>query len=258
MTQFINKKSIKILLRSLLVILLIYTIAIPVWPMFWANYYSPTKPPANLGIIYNKSNSGTLTSNPKSIFRSVVIGDSTALGQGTDSVKKSFGYQYLESKKELKNQNWSFENRAISGAKISEVLERQMDFEPVDLVMVSIGANDVTGNTKPTDFEKSAINLANKLKTQAKQVIWLNLPDFVTSPILLPPLNYYLSQKERELNKILENIVPKAGYQLVDVYNQAREPYAKEPDLHFGADKYHPSELGYAVWVKIIQRKLEA
>ena len=245
-------KTYQPILKILIISIVIYGLIVIVWPLFWARLYSPTKPPISPGVIYNFPNP-----NQKSIFRAVVIGDSTALGQGSDDVKKSFGYQYLLTKLELKTQNWSFENRAVSGVKIAEVLDNQLGFEPVDLVMISIGANDITGLTKPEEFRKSVKMLIGRLKTLAKQVIWLNIPDFVTSPILLLPLNYILSQRELELNAILKNIVPKASYQLIDVYNEAREPFAKDPKLHFGVDGYHPSAAGYGVWVGVIQKNVK-
>ena len=250
--HLLKPKSLDIL-KSLFVIIFLYTLVVLIWPFFWGNYYSPTLPPTNPGIIYNKS----LFPSQKSIFRAVVLGDSTALGQGTDSVKKSFGYQYLLTRPNLKDQNWSFENKAISGVKIAEVLERQLDFEPVELVMVSVGANDITGNTKSSDFKSSVDKLAYKLQSKAKQVIWLNIPDFVTSPILLPPLNYILSEREHELNEIINNAATKSGYQIVDVYNKAREPFANYPEKNFGVDKYHPSAAGYAVWVEVINQTLK-
>ncbi len=232
-------------------IIVIYTLAIPIWPMFWASYYSPTFPPSNPGVINHITHP-----DQKSIFRVVVIGDSTAIGQGTNSVLESFGYQYLLANSSLKNQNWSFENRAKSGVKINYVIDQQLDFEPVDLVMVSIGANDVTGGTKSAEFRASAEDLAKKLKSLSKQVIWLNIPDFVTSPILLPPLNYILSSRAKTINQILDSVVPQAGHQLIDVYNGAREPFKRDPDRFFGADKYHPSVYGYGVWAKVIEKTL--
>ncbi|MBC7472301.1 MAG: hypothetical protein H7196_03530 [candidate division SR1 bacterium] len=252
MIHLLKPKFPQIILKSSLAITLLYILAIFIWPMFWANYYSPTFPPRNPGVIYN-----TPYTNQKSIFRAVVIGDSTALGQGTNSVEKSFGYQYLLTNPDLKYQNWSFENRAISGVKISEVIKHQLDFEPVDLVMVSIGANDITGNTKPSEFQTSVETLANQLHNKAKQVIWLNIPDFVTSPILLPPLNYILSQREHALNDIIKNISIQSGYQIIDVYNGAREPFARDSKRYFGVDSYHPSEAGYAVWVKLIEKTIK-
>ena len=252
MIDLFKLEPLQIILKSFLITVPLYILAILVWPVFWATYYSPTSPPSNPGVIYH-----TPFPDQKSIFRVVVLGDSTALGQGTDSVEKSFGYQYLLTNPDLKDQNWSFENRAVSGVKINEVLKHQLDFEPVDLVMVSIGANDITGNTKPSEFQASVETLANQLHNKAKQVIWLSIPDFITSPILLPPLNYILSQREQVLNEIIKNIVTESGYQIVDIYNGAREPFANNPKRYFGADKYHPSAAGYAVWVELIQKTLK-
>lgn len=251
MIRLLKSKSLQIILKSSLAITLLYILAILIWPMFWATYYSPTYPPNNPGVIYR-----TPYPNQKSIFRAVVLGDSTALGQGTNSVEKSFGYQYLLTNPDLKYQNWSFENRAISGVKISEVLKHQLDFEPVDLVMVSIGANDITGSTKPSEFQTSVETLAKQLRNKAKQVIWLNIPDFITSPILLPPLNYILSEREEVLNEIIKNTATQFGYQIVDIYNGARKPFANDPKRYFGVDKYHPSQAGYGVWVELIQKTL--
>lgn len=252
MIHLLKQKLPRKILISSLAITLLYILAILIWPMFWATYYSPTYPPSNPGVIYR-----TPYPNQKSIFRAVVLGDSTALGQGTNSVEKSFGYQYLLANPDLKYQNWSFENRAVSGVKISELLKHQLDFEPVDLVMVSIGANDITGSTKPSEFQASVETLSNQLRSKAKQIIWLNIPDFVTSPILLPPLNYILSEREKVLNDIIKNTATQSGYQIVDIYNGAREPFARDSERYFGVDKYHPSAAGYAVWVELIQKTLK-
>ncbi len=251
MISFLKSKLLLIIFKYFLIITILYILATLIWPMFWANYYSPTTPPKSPKIIYHIPNL-----DQKPIFKAVVLGDSTALGQGTDSVEDSFGHQYLQNNPVLKYRNWSFENRAISGVKISEVIKHQLDFEPVDLVMVSIGANDITGNTKPSEFQTSVETLAKLLGNKAKQIIWLNIPDFITSPILLPPLNYFLSEREKTLNTIIKNTVLQPNFQIIDVYNEARESFAIDPDRYFGADKYHPSKAGYAVWAGLIQKTL--
>jgi lysophospholipase L1-like esterase len=185
-------------------------------------------------------------------YKVAVIGDSTALGQGTGSVQGSFSYQYL-NQSNLKN--IQYDNYAVSGVRINEVIQTQLSFEPVDLVFVSVGANDVTAFGNRTDFADSVKTLISKLKLLAKKVIWVNIPDFVTVPVLLPPLNLYLSNSAKNFNIAGKSSITNAGFEYINVYDDARRPFQDDPTRLYSEDKYHPSQAGYQIWVELLAKE---
>lgn len=229
-------------------VFIIYTTLILLFPIIYSANLYKTLPTKNSEKSYFEINS-----SQSKLLRVAVIGDSTAIGQGTNSVEESFSYQYLTQNSKFQDSKIEYSNYAVSGARIQEVIDKQLVFEPVDLIFVSIGANDVTQMTNQKDFENSVSTLTSKLLNLAKNVIWINIPDFVTVPVFLPPLNYLASNRTQSFDKIINEITSKTSQiNLIDVYNLAREPFRINPDKYFSKDKFHPSKDGYQIWVELI------
>jgi lysophospholipase L1-like esterase len=226
----------------------LYLILTLVFPYIYSGYLFKTTPPAKLGTELIRSDS----TNTKK-YAIAAIGDSTALGQGSDSVHHSFSYQYTE--KYLSDPNIEYTNYAVSGARVNDVIAQQLNFEKVDLVFVSIGANDVTGMTTVAEYQKSVTILATKLQALAPKVIWLNIPDFITVPVLLPPLREYLSYQSKNLNDSTREIIESHGCSLINVYDGARDDFMQNQSVLYSRDKYHPSAEGYGIWVELIKTK---
>lgn len=236
------------ILLSFILILIVYTIFVVLFPIIYSANLYKTLPTKNSEKSYFEINS-----SQSKLLRVAVIGDSTAIGQGTNSVEESFSYQYLVQNSKFQDSKIEYSNYAVSGARIQEVIDKQLVFEPVDLIFVSIGANDVTQMTNQKDFENSVSTLTSKLLNLAKNVIWINIPDFVTVPVFLPPLNYLASNRTQSFDKIINEITSKTSQiNLIDVYNLAREPFRINPDKYFSKDKFHPSKDGYQIWVELI------
>ena len=229
-------------------VFIIYTAFILLFPIIYSANLYKTIPTKNTEKSYFEINS-----SQSKLLRVAVIGDSTAIGQGTSSVQESFSYQYLVQNSKFQDYKIEYTNYAVSGVRIKEVIDKQLVFEPVDLIFVSIGANDVTQMTSQNDFQNSVATLTGKLQTLAKNVIWINIPDFVTVPVFLPPLNYLASNRTQSFDKIIQNTTSKTSQiNLIDVYNLAREPFRINPDKYFSKDKFHPSKDGYKIWVDLI------
>jgi lysophospholipase L1-like esterase len=237
-------------LIGLLVLAVLYFGLILAYPFAYAGYLSPTTAPASLGHqMISGSGQGSL--------KVTVIGDSTALGQGSSSQLDSFSYQYVQKYLSSKYQQIDYINYSTSGNKISDVVNNQLSevqSDSPDLVFVSIGANDVTALTDKNTFASEEETIINSLKNLKSKVIWMSIPDFVTSPILLPPLNTFLSNQASQFNQITKDSLSGTGFSYVDVFDSTRQPFIDMPDKYFAKDKYHPSQDGYSLWVEQINK----
>ena len=232
------------------ILIVLYLLVITLLPIVYSAQLFKTQPPKNSSPVELEINS-----NQVKTLNVAVIGDSTAIGQGTDSIQESFSYQYLLQSNSLRNLKIKYTNYAETGARIKDILDKQLIFEPVDLVFVSIGANDVTHLTAQKDFESSVASLTSKLQNLAKQVIWINIPDFISVPVFWPPLNYLTSNQAQKLNTITQKQVSKFNQiKIIDVYELARQPFLDNPDKYFSKDKFHPSKDGYQIWVDLITK----
>ena len=237
---------------SLFAIIIIYTSIIFGYPYIYAARVSPTHP-----ITYPQPvliESGLYFGR----LRVAVIGDSTAAGQGGTSVEGGFGYQYLATLSS-KYQTIEYYNLARGGAKVQDVLNTQIDqlnkLKP-DLIMVSIGSNDVTSTISDKDYRNQVSELVSYIQSLPAKVIWLSIPDFITSPILLPPINYILSGRADYFNSIIRSRIESTNFNYINIFDGARNEFQSNPDLNFSKDKYHPSENGYRIWSRLVEQKM--
>jgi len=197
-------------------------------------------------------------------FRFVVIGDSTSLGQGATKQTENYSYQFAQAALLNKYRSIEITNLAVSGAKTEDVLAKQIEAALVlkpDLIVLSIGANDVTGLVSETDFRRNYTNLLQRLTNSSAQVVLLNIPAFSTVPLLWQPYRSIADWRGRQFNQIVVELVagmaknmPKI--KIVDIYNRTEEEFRLYPDRNFAQDKYHPSSAGYSVWAKVIADSL--
>lgn len=251
--EYFNFLESKKIVVFTLILIFIYTVFIFLYPLLWARTFFKTQPPQDIGRqIIHKNIPNSEIKNP---LKAVVIGDSTALGQGTDSVLDSFSYQYLNNFTDLSSVEYT--NFAVSGNRVDQVLENQLALIPsaVDLIFVSIGANDVTALIFKKTFELKVNQLAQKLSEFNAQIIWLNIPDFVTVPTLLQPLNYFLSQRAKTFNVSIKKAADDKNFILVNIFDGTRQKFAKNPKAMFARDNYHPSKEGYKLWSEVINNK---
>lgn len=242
------------IIATIAVLILLYTTFTLSYPFIWAKYISKTEAPIIDGqIVFGLKKSGSKA------LEVAIIGDSTALGQGAEIIENSFSYQYLQANL-AKNQSIKYDNFAISGARINDVLNNQVAKISLsaDIIFVSIGANDVTAFMSKSDFTDKIKDLIKKLeKFDKSKIIWMNIPDLVTVPVLLPPLNYILSNRCKEFNLVIEGNLNQDNFVYVDVFNGTRDEFWNNPDKNYARDKYHPSTAGYKLWVDVINKTVK-
>ena len=250
------------ILLTIVTIIVVYIIILVIFPYVYAIKLQVTMAPENFGKqILTRKGEGQQPETNHPAFKIAVIGDSTAAGQGTDSIKESVAWQYTEKYILKKYPKVEYTSFAKVGSRVEDITPVQLEEllkNDYDLIFVSTGANNVTDFKSNNDsYNKSVQALTDKLVATKSKIIWLSIPDFITSPILLPPLNIFLSNRTREFNQQTTDILKKHNIKLVDTYNKAREPFARDQNKYFSKDKYHPSKDGYALWVEVINEDIK-
>lgn len=197
------------------------------------------------------------------LLKVTVLGDSTAIGTGTSSRQQTFSYQVIRQALLPIYAKVEYVNRAVSGAKINDVLTAQLPAaleDRPDLVFISIGANDVTGLTSADDFKTSLRQVLNSLTALPDtRVVLLGVPAVYSAPLLLPLFPTALDSFTKRLieteTALLASYDPRRVVP-VDIYNTTGPIFKANPGL-FAPDKYHPNDQGYTVWSNEINKVLE-
>lgn len=248
-----SPKQLKIAVALILLISFLYCSLSIIYPYLYSGVFNKNIVPNN---VENLQIVGEMSSYKN--LNVAVIGDSTALGVGTDSVLETFSYQFLNLNKS-KFSNISYFNFGKNGATSQGLVDAEIEKLSkgnFDIVFVSIGANDVTARVSTETYKNHIETIANYLeKLKIDKVIWLSIPDFITSPILLPPLSNYLSSKAKELNEVSKPIITGKGFSYIDVYDSTRDLFLKDKSS-FSKDGYHPSKTGYGNWAGTIDKQI--
>lgn len=265
-----SKNILKVLVPILIVIVGIAYMAIAYMSMTnYALKEYPTlafKPGAEFLYSREDSKSEQIPTR-KPPFRYVVIGDSTSVGQGAKNQADNFSCQYAREVLLKKYATVKIYNLAVSGAKTQDVLSKQAEaaiaLDP-DLIMMSIGANDVTGLTNAEDFRRTYTIVLQQLtrsigsnKEKNPKIVLLNIPAFSTSPLLWEPYKSMAHWQAGKFNEIIAAIAKsEPNISVVDIYRGTEADFRRFPKLNFSQDKFHPSSAGYGVWTRVIAQSL--
>lgn len=168
----------------------------------------------------------------------VIIGDSLTEGLGV--AKESSYPSILEKKINDSGKKWVVINSGISGSTTASALERVkwVTKQPVDLILLVLGANDGLRGIK---IEESAKNLSNAIEEIKKKNIKVILVG-----IYVPP--NYGKEYSDNFKKMYVNVAKKHKLKFIPFI---LEDVAGNPKLNL-ADGIHPNEEGH----KIISEKL--
>lgn len=180
----------------------------------------------------------------------VWLGDSTAAGMGASSLGGTLGAQTAA----LLGQPILLTVLARSGDRIAHVLHEQLPrlaaAEPT-VVMISIGANDVTHLTPRRAFRRDYAAVLAGLPA-VRQIVIVGVPDMGTSPRVPQPLRAISGWRGRRLNGDVRRLAAQAGIAYVDVAARTGRAFREHPARYFAHDLYHPDDDGYGLWARAI------
>jgi lysophospholipase L1-like esterase len=183
-------------------------------------------------------------------LRMVWLGDSTAAGvgaSGPDTAMPRRVAEALERPVELTV-------RAISGARVDDVVDHQVRglaaLRP-DVVLISIGANDVVHLTSVDSFRHGYRDLVAAIPEGALIVV-LGVPDMGAVPRFAQPLRTIAGWRGSRLDGVAVDIARDAGALYVDIAGETGPVMRAEPGRRFASDRYHPSDDGYVLWASAV------
>jgi lysophospholipase L1-like esterase len=197
----------------------------------------------------------------------VWLGDSTSTGVGADDLEASMAWRVAAG---LAEGAVVLTVLGRSGDQVHEVHDRQLpDLADVLLaeasahvVLVSIGANDVTALTRRPTFGSRYAELVAGIDAALAdieaQVVLVGIPDIGTAPRLLPPLRHLAGLRGAQLDDEIARIARRTGHHHVDLADRTSRTFSSDPDRYFSADAYHPSSDGHGVWADAVLASLDA
>lgn len=197
------------------------------------------------------SREGAAGSGP--LLRLLVTGDSAAAGVGAQTQHEALTGRVVAGLKAWFHVRWKL--LAFTGATTADMLERlqHAPAEDFDVVVTSLGVNDVTGRRSLADWRRQQGQLIALLenKFHARHILLSGLPLMHRFPALPQPLRWYIGSRARDFDRVLAELAGceprceflKLGYEMMDPRAMA-------------ADGFHPGPAIYGLWAAEVMRRI--
>lgn len=180
--------------------------------------------------------------------RLLILGDSAAAGVGVNHQQQALSGTLVNALEASFELHWKV--LATSGDTSTHLIERlqQASAEPFDLVVISVGVNDVNTLASSRRWLKNLTTLSQLLtnKFSARHIIFSSLPPMHRFPALPQPLRWWLGSRAKRFNNLLSQY---ACHHQACTF--AEIPYTPAGDL-IASDGFHPGPKAYAIWGRYI------
>lgn len=189
-------------------------------------------------------------------LRLLALGDSPFEGVGIARIADTLPVRLAQRIADAQQVRVDWNILAKNGATARSLRERLLptsEPEPFDLILVSVGVNDVTGLTRGRRFADALDALLSDLRTHSPraQIVLLGIPPMQAFPLLPRPLRAWLGGRSRRLEAL--------GVAAARRHEALHSPVRVQPAPElFASDGFHPSELGHARWAEEVHAELQA
>lgn len=187
----------------------------------------------------------------------LVLGDSTAVAVGGTYEN---GIAMMTTRHLARDRAVTMKNLAVSGARVRDVLREQLPriagFRP-DVVLLDVGANDVTHLTSASSIERDLREIVASLRAKNPDVriIVTGSADMSTPPRIPRLLRPLAGRRTRALNEVFVRESESLRLDFAPIAAETGPLFKKDPSL-FSEDRFHPNDRGYATWIAVINRTL--
>jgi lysophospholipase L1-like esterase len=188
----------------------------------------------------------------------VVMGDSTAAGQGADY---EHGIAVQTSRAISGSHAVALTNVSISGARVHDVVSEQLEeaarLRP-DLVLLSVAANDVTHLTSIGSMRADFVAIVARLRLANPKVaiVVTGAPEMGAPPRVPWLLRPVASWRMRAVNTMVMSLAREQRLEFAPIAAETGPAFRRDPTL-FAADRFHPNERGYALWIRVLTPALQ-
>ncbi|AOA58418.1 SGNH/GDSL hydrolase family protein [Acinetobacter larvae] len=179
----------------------------------------------------------------------LILGDSAAAGVGVDEQQQALLGNLLSELQDYYTVHYQL--HAKTGRTSSQLLKviQQFEAQHFDVVISSIGVNDVTRMTSPQDWMVLQQDIYAEIEQRFSPLLVLctEVPPLNDFPALKAPLSWLCGQYVKQMNHALAYYVDqKPNYQLIR-YELEKFQALK---LEMAADGFHPSQSMYQLWAE--------
>jgi len=177
-------------------------------------------------------------------MRLLAVGDSIIAGVGAENLSGSLVGQTASALAEVLVRRVDWSAHGLSGANTATVIREMLPLvptDPADVVLVSVGVNDVTKMNSIAGWKRDLTHLVKELRQHSPYalVVLMGLPPMGHFPALPQPLRALIGMRATHFDEIMRNYAD-TDESLMHI------PLHLVPDpQQFCSDGFHPSELGY-------------
>jgi lysophospholipase L1-like esterase len=190
-------------------------------------------------------------------FHLLAIGDSIIAGVGTGTMSRSLPVQFAAALATSLERSVHWRVDGSNGADIlflQKQIQRLDGQQQADLILISIGVNDVTGLSSKRHWAAQLEILTTALRSKWPQacVIFVGLPPMARFPLPPQPLRYTLGQRASALDDITASFIAKQS-------NMLHIPTLIDPtEQEFCEDGFHPSAQACGAWAKQLAQRIKS
>jgi lysophospholipase L1-like esterase len=196
----------------------------------------------------------TMPAEAAAPVRSIVLGDSIALGFGASRGGRGF-LQLAFARATTDRPGSRVVTVAAGGARVTDVIAHQVralaEVRP-DVAIVCVGGNDVLHQTQPARMRSEYDDLLRHIRAHVRpsHIVVCGVPDVSVSPLFadVRPAVRRVCVAE---NAAVRASADAAGAQFVDIFAAIEQLH--DAARYLGDDRFHPSDRGYAILATIAE-----
>jgi hypothetical protein len=180
----------------------------------------------------------------------LAVGDSIIDGVGTPNMESALPVLFADALSRHRDRQVRWRVEGMSGRDIAGLIRSLdcVDEKRVDVILISIGVNDVTGLTSTRRWRGRVHRLLDRLHAMwpDAEILFAGLPPMARFPLLPQPLRFTLGWRADTLDAIAAGIC----HERPGVHHV---PTVIDPERHtFSEDGYHPSSDSCADWANVL------
>ena len=178
------------------------------------------------------------------------IGESTVAGVGVENLQEGFTCQLATQLSTQLQRPIHWQALGANGAKARDLHGKITTPGTADIILITLGVNDVTGLTSLKKWQRDLKHLLAEVNPHGQaRVFFTQVPNMARFPALPFLLARTLGLRSQMFNQALAKLSQATGAGLLTTQADFT------PEL-MAKDGYHPNALGYAQWAASVCRQL--